>query len=99
MIKKSDIKQLSIEEFNHGLFGMGLAADNCCVVLSKLVDWEAIEKTYNQKINTRMGPPVINSPIAIGAMIIKHIEVLSDRRTLEVIQKNIYMQYFLVLKS
>ena len=99
MIKKTNIKQLSFEEFDHGLSGMGLAADNRWVVLSKLVDWKAIEKVYNQKFNTRMGPPVINSRIAVGAMIIKHIEGLSDRRTLEAIQENFYMQYFLGLKS
>ncbi len=92
MIKKTNIKQLSFEEFDHGLSGMGLAADNRWVVLSKLVDWKAIEKVYNQKFNTRMGPPVINSRIAVGAMIIKHIEGLSDRRTLEAIQENFYTE-------
>lgn len=64
MIKKANIKHLSIEEFDHGLSGMGLSADNRWVVLSKLVDWDAIEEVYNQKFNTRMGPPVIYSLLA-----------------------------------
>jgi hypothetical protein len=99
MIKKTNIKQLSIEEFDHGLSGMGLSADNRWVVLSKLVDWETIEKVYNQKFNPRMGPPATNSRIVVGAMIIKHIEGLGDKRTIEAIQENFYMQYFLGLKS
>ena len=99
MIKKSNIKQLSFEEFDHGLSGMGLAADNRWVIFSKLVDWKAIESVYNQKFNPEEGAPAIDSRIAIGALIIKHLEGLSDERTLEAIQENIYMQYFLGLKS
>lgn len=99
MIKKSNIKQLSFEEFDHGLSGMGLAADNRWVVFSKLVDWKAIESVYNQKFNPDEGAPAIDSRIVIGAMIIKHLEGFSDERTLEAIQENIYMQYFLGLKS
>lgn len=99
MIKKSNIKQLSFEEFDHGLSGMGLAADNRWVIFSKLVDWKAIESVYNQKINSEEGAPAIDSRIVIGALIIKHLEGLSDEKTLEAIQENIYMQYFLGLKS
>lgn len=99
MIKKTDKRQLSLSEFDHGLSGMGLSEDNRWVVLSRLVDWDSIEKVYNQKFSSPTGPPAINSRIAVGALIIKHIEGLSDRRTIAAIQENFYMQYFLGLAS
>ena len=46
-----------------------------------------------------MGADGINPRVAIGSIIIKHMCNLSDRETVQQIQENIYMQYFIVFSS
>ena len=46
-----------------------------------------------------MGAGIKDARIVLGAIIIKHHENLSDEGTIESIQENLYMQYFLGLPS
>ena len=46
-----------------------------------------------------MGRPGLFPRIVLGALIINHMQKLDDRRTIEEIQENPYMQYFLGLKK
>jgi len=46
-----------------------------------------------------MGASIKDARLVLGALIIKHQENLSDEGTIEAIQENLYMQYFLGLPS
>ena len=46
-------------------------------------------------MNYQTGRPPINGRVIIGAVMMKHIQKLSDRETISQIQENIYYQYFL----
>tara|TARA_B110000208_G_scaffold27772_1_gene36348 strand:+ start:10602 stop:11837 length:1236 start_codon:yes stop_codon:yes gene_type:complete len=50
-------------------------------------------------MNTGQGRPSISPRIVLGALIIKHKENLSDQKTIEAIQENIYMQFFVGLQG
>jgi IS5 family transposase len=65
--------------------------------MSNNVPWDVFARHYISLMNTEMGRPGINPRIVLGALIIKHKEGLSDQDTIEVIQKNIYMQFFVGL--
>ena len=47
----------------------------------------------------RTGADGINPRVVIGSLIIKHMCDLSDRETVQQIQENMYMQYFLGLQQ
>ncbi len=49
--------------------------------------------------NESTGADGVNPRVAIGSMIIKHMCDLSDRETVQQIQENIYMQYFIGYSS
>ena len=50
-------------------------------------------------MNQSTGRPAIKARVVIGALIIKHKLVLSDRETVGQIQENPYLQYFIGLES
>ena len=69
---------------------------NRWVTLAHSLPWADIEKEYNRYLsNDRSGASGKPARIIVGALIIKHIENLSDERTLEAISENPFMQYFL----
>lgn len=79
-------------------FANSLDPSNRWVKMAHLIPWDSLVSIYNQKIKSG-GRPGINPRIIIGSMLIKHLCNLSDRETLEHIQENIYMQYFLGYSS
>jgi len=81
-------------------FSRTLRKENRWVVLSEKIPWDILVGTYlKQMRNTETGADGINPRVAIGAMIIKHMCNLSDRETVEQIQENMYMQYFIGYQS
>lgn len=89
--------QLSLGEFDTG-FGFKLNATNRWVILAKRIPWDDICSIYNRRLNNHMlGADGINPRVAIGALVIKHMCNLSDRETIQQIQENLYMQYFVGL--
>ncbi|MFH1005009.1 MAG: IS5 family transposase, partial [Bacteroidota bacterium] len=50
---------------------------------------------YMRKMNPKRGAPAVNPRIVIGSLFIKHKLKLSDKETIQMIQENPYMQYFL----
>jgi hypothetical protein len=50
-------------------------------------------------MNTKQERLGIPPTIVFGALIIKHIENLSDQKTIQPIQENIYMQFFVGLEG
>jgi hypothetical protein len=76
-------------------FEQALTSDNRWVKLSKLLPWDKMVAQYNKSFKSTEGRPPINGRIIIGAVIIKHMLKLSDRETVQQIQENVFMQYFL----
>jgi len=98
MIAYISEKQLSISEFKTP-FKTDLLPDNRWVTLAGIVPWETFADLYISLMNTKQGRPGISPRIVLGALIIKHKENLSDEKTIQAIQENIYMQFFVGLEG
>lgn len=80
-------------------FAQQLNKDNRWVKMSQAIPWDKIVPYYDQLFGSTEGRPPISGRVVIGAMIIKHIEGLTDRSTILHIQENMFMQYFLGYSS
>ena len=81
-------------------FDQHLDKHNRWVKLAHLIPWDSIVNVYLSKLkNQKLGADSINPRVAIGAMIIKHLNDFSDRETVLQIQENVYMQYFIGYSS
>ena len=93
MYQKTAFTQLEIPEF-YMPFGGKLNSNNRWVRLKALIPWEEIEDLYSSEFSSR-GPKALKAQIALGALIIKERLNISDRETVEQIQENPYLQYFI----
>ena len=88
---------------SHDLFELqdslsGLSKSNRWVKLADNLPWDKIEKEYNKRLrNRRNGAGNKPARMVVGALIVKHVENLSDEKTIQAIQENPYMQYLLGL--
>ena len=98
MIDYISEKQVSISEFKTP-FKTDLLSDNRWVRLAAIVPWDTFANLYISLMNTTQGRPGISPRIVLGALIIKHKENLSDEKTIQAIQENIYMQFFVGLEG
>ncbi|MFU8844950.1 MAG: IS5 family transposase [Bacteroidales bacterium] len=81
-------------------FHCQLRTDNRWVVLAKKIPWDTLIPVYQQQMGNEItGATGINPRVALGALMIKHICNLSDRETIQQIQENMYMQYFIGFSS
>lgn len=96
MFKYTPKNQLEIFDFKTD-FESKLNPNNRWVMMAKLLDWDAIAAIYSRSFSARRGVKSIDARIVVGALIIKHTEGKDDRGTLEMIQENPYMQFFLGL--
>lgn len=85
--------QLKIEEFDN-LYRMKLNPQNRWVLLGKHLPWDKLVQIYVKRFSD-IGSVSINPRIVIGSLIIKHKLNLSDEETVQIIEGNPYMQYFL----
>ena len=76
-----------------------LNKDNRWVKMAQAIPWDKIVPYYDQLFTSSEGRAPISGRVSIGAMIIKHIEDLTDRATILHIQENMFMQYFLGYSS
>ena len=87
----------------HDLFELhqslsGLSKSNRWVKLADNLPWDKIEKEYNKRLrNAHHGAGNKPARMIVGALIVKHVESLSDEKAIQVIQENPYMQYLLGL--
>jgi hypothetical protein len=72
-----------------------LCEDNRWIVLSLLIPWSFFEAEYAQNFSEDMGAPAKSFRMALAALIIKEKLKISDRETVEQIQPNPYLQYFI----
>jgi hypothetical protein len=81
-------------------FDQNLDPTNRWVILANKIPWDKLVKIYeNQLGKSNFGASKINGRIAIGSVIIKHLNNLSDRDVVAQLQENVYMQYFVGLSS
>lgn len=81
-------------------FAKELDQKNRWVIMAGLIPWDDIIFYYQKNLKNRWtGARSINPRIAIGSLIVKFVEDLSDRDTITHIQENPYIQYFLGLGS
>ncbi len=80
-------------------FKQKLCKDNRWVRMAQAIPWDKIVPYYNGLFVSIEGRAPISGRVIIGAMIIKHIENLTDRATIQHIQENMFMQYFLGYSS
>ena len=96
MYYQEDWEQLSMEEFFLP-FGGRLRKDNRWVRLAAMMPWEYIEAVYIKNMSEETGRPAISSRIAFGAVFIKEYCHITDDDTVQQLQENSYMQYFVGL--
>ncbi len=81
-------------------FSKQLKASNRWVVLANKIPWDELVNVYRKQMgNHKTGADGINPRVVIGSLIIKHLCDLSDRETVQQIQENMYMQYFIGYSS
>ena len=94
MYRRPSPGQLSFVDF-YLPFGGRLAADNRWVQLAAMIPWEAFEASYAKQFSAGQGAPAKSFRIALGALLIKEKLGLSDEETVQQVQENPYLQYFL----
>ena len=81
-------------------FAKHLNSSNRWIVLAGRIPWDELVNVYQKQMgNSKTGADGINPRVVIGSLIIKHLCDLSDRETVQQIQENMYMQYFLGFSS
>ena len=69
--------------------------DNRWIALARLVPWELAEEIYLESLCDDFGAPALPARIALGALLIKERLGLTDWETVEAIQENPYLQFFI----
>jgi hypothetical protein len=80
-------------------FEQKLDPNNRWVKMAELVPWDNMAKVFFDHMSPDQGRTSIDLRIVLGALLVKHIEGLSDEDTIRYIQENIYAQYFVGLPS
>lgn len=96
MIRTTSAKQLTIAEFDWP-FETVLDKNNRWVKLSQCIPWDDLAESYYQGLEADRGRPLKAARLVIGAVIVKHKLCLSDVETVQQIQENPYLQYFVGL--
>ena len=98
MIKYTPASQRSLSLFRTP-FDQELDPDNRWVKMAGLVPWDDMAKIFFSRMSPDQGRGSIDLRVVLGALLVKHIEGLSDEDTIQYIQENIYAQYFVGLSS
>ena len=98
MIQYTPENQTSIFDFKTP-FKNSLSLDNRWIKMANDVLWDVFAQHDISLMNTKRGCPGIAPRTILGTLIIKHKESLSDQGTIEMVQENIYMQFFVGLEG
>ena len=80
-------------------FSGHLDPENRWIALARLVPWELAEEIYHADLCEDFGAPIVPTRTALGALLIKERLGLTDRETVEAIQENPYLQFFIGLEE
>lgn len=97
MYRKPD-GQMTIEDFILPFEGK-LKADNRWVKMAEIIPWDEIEQEYAKLFENEIGNVAKPARMALGALIIKEKCGYSDIETVEQIEENPYLQYFIGLRE
>src|SRR6056297_1988935 len=75
-------------------FNMELNPGNRWIRMSRLVPWKAFEEKY-AKLFKNDGRRAKTAREALGSLVVQQLLNLTDRETVQLIQENPYIQYFL----
>lgn len=98
MVNYTPSNQLSLSLFKHP-FHQELDKENRWVKLADLIPWDNLASVYASKLESNKGRKSVDIRNVLGALIVKHKLRLDDRGTIQMIQENIYLQYFCGLKE
>jgi len=98
MIKYTPASQRSLSLF-HTPFEQSLSPNNRWVVMAAQTPWDDMAKIFYTTMSADEGRGSIDLRVVLGALLVKHIEGISDEDTIVYIQENIYAQYFVGLSS
>ena len=94
MYRSSSRGQLEFPNF-YLPFSGHLDPDNRWIVLARLIPWKLAEEIYLKSLCDDFGVPALPARVALGALLIKERLGLTDRETVEAIQENPYLQFFI----
>lgn len=98
MYRSNRSQQLEFPDFYLPFSGQ-LDPENRWIQLARVVPWELAEEIYHAELCEDFGAPIVPSRTALGALLVKERLGLSDRETVEVIQENPYLQFFIGLEE
>jgi IS5 family transposase len=98
MYRKQCTQQLEFPNF-YLPFSGHLDPENRWIQLARLVPWELAEEIYVADLCEDFGQPIVPARVALGALLIKERLGLTDRETVEAIQENPYLQFFIGLEE
>jgi hypothetical protein len=98
MINYTPQNQLSLSLFKTP-FDKKLNPENRWVKLADIIPWDELANIYSRSLQSDCGRLSVDIRIVIAALVIKHKLKLDDRGTVDMIQENIYLQYFCGLKE
>ena len=98
MINYTPQNQIRLDLFKHP-FETALNPENRWVKLASLVPWDEIASIYAKHLQSDSGRKSVDIRTVIAGIIIKHKLQLDDRGTIEMIQENLYLQYFCGLSA
>jgi hypothetical protein len=98
MIRYTPSSEISLSLFKTP-FERSLNPENRWVLMESLVPWDDLAKVFFKVLSSNMGRGTIDLRVVLGALLVKHIEDLSDEDTITYIQENIYAQFFVGFSS
>jgi len=98
MYRSKNHQQLDFPDF-YLPFNGHLDPENRWVALARLVPWELAEEIYHAELCQDSGQPIVPARVALGALLVKERLGLTDRETVETIQENPYLQFFLGMEE
>ena len=98
MYRSKNYQQTEFPDF-YLPFSGHLDPENRWVALARLVPWKLAEEIYHAELCPDSGQPIVPARVALGALLIKERLGLTDRETVETIQENPYLQFFLGMEE
>ena len=94
MYRSNNPQQLEFPDF-YLPFSGELNPENRWIALARLVPWDLAQTIYHAELCEDFGAPIVSARVALGALLIKERLGLTDRETVEAIQENPYLQFFI----
>ncbi len=94
MYRQSNQSSITPENFELPV-SIELSPNNRWVLMAELIPWSDFEGEYAKNFSENFGAIAKPFRMALGALIIKEKLRISDRETVEQIQENPYLQYFI----